>query len=46
MTLHDSGTAISDNYLKIVLAAKAEANRLVSVNVLKITDDFLYGLVL
>jgi threonylcarbamoyladenosine tRNA methylthiotransferase MtaB len=46
VTLHDGRTAISDNYLKIVLAAEAEANRLVPVSVLNITDEFLYGLVL
>ena len=40
ITLHD-GAALSDNYLKVKLAAPAEPNRIIDVLVTDITDDGL-----
>jgi threonylcarbamoyladenosine tRNA methylthiotransferase MtaB len=46
VTLHENGGALSDNYLKITVAGAPESNRLISIEVLSITDAGLYGIVL
>jgi threonylcarbamoyladenosine tRNA methylthiotransferase MtaB len=46
VTLHETGAALTDNYLKIAVTSDVESNRLVSAEVLGITDAGLYGRVL
>jgi threonylcarbamoyladenosine tRNA methylthiotransferase MtaB len=46
VTLHETGTALSDNYLKIALAGAPEGNRLILAGVIGLTDVGLYGMVL
>jgi len=46
VTLHEPGVAISDNYLKVVLATPHQANQIVQVHVCDLTDNSLYAVVL
>jgi threonylcarbamoyladenosine tRNA methylthiotransferase MtaB len=46
VTLHEIGAALSHNYLKITVAGAHASNRLISIEVLGITDAGLYGIVL
>jgi threonylcarbamoyladenosine tRNA methylthiotransferase MtaB len=46
VTLHESGAALSDNYLKISFSTPQESNRLVDIRVWRLTDSGLYGGVL
>ena len=39
MTLHDSGAALSGNYLKVQLARAAEPNRLMDVEIGGLTEN-------
>jgi len=42
VTLHEPGTALTDNYLKVDLAAQREPNRLVGIDVGGLTGNGLY----
>ena len=46
VTLHESRSALSDNFLKLNLTTEHEPNRLVMAKVFSITDSGLYGSVL
>jgi threonylcarbamoyladenosine tRNA methylthiotransferase MtaB len=45
VSLNEPATALSDNYLRIALDRKVEPNRVLSVNVSRVTDTGLYGVV-